>query len=145
MRNQTKISFVIPATPGTNSMASMAADLGLTSRSLGSVEEIFPLLSDSSFNTEIIGIDLEHLSSNTRANAYEIIQTLRTLLNCTVYRPANGKPLRRHTLIMGMVGSETDTVAIKACHKLVDGFLIKPGGRFSVDNASRASVSLTRP
>lgn len=137
MRNQPTISFVCPATPGVTCLANLAAGLGLTSRSVSSVEEIFPLLSDTTFNTDIIGIDLEYLSNNSKADAYEIIQTLRTLLNCTVYRPTTGKPKRRETKILGMVGASTDTDVIKTYHKLIDGFLIKPGGKFTDSDAKQ--------
>ena len=134
MPNQT-ITFVSPATPGVNGIGTIASDLGLTSKMVSSVEEIFPMLSDTSFNTDLIGLDLQHLKTNTKADIYEIISALRTLLNCTVYRPSQGKPKKRETKILALIGDETAIGTIKQTHKLIDGFLINPGGKFSRTDA----------
>lgn len=106
---------------------------------LRSIEEIFPLLSDSNYNTDIISIDIEHLYKNSMANVYEIVNTLKTLLNCTVYRPARGKPKKRETKILAVVGDTTDLGMIREMNKLVDGFTLRLGGSFTFDDI-RAEV-----
>jgi DNA-binding NarL/FixJ family response regulator len=109
---------------------------------LGSIGEIFPLLSDPKFNTDVISIDIEHLCKNDSADAYQLIETLRTLLNCTVMRPPTGKPKKRDTKILAVIGETTNIEFVRELHKLVDGFTMRLGEKFTFDDIRKECVKI---
>lgn len=142
MNRKVVITYICPEIPDQicrDAANRLLEEFPITIKMLGSVEEIFPLLSDSNYNTDIISIDIEHLYKNSAANVYEIVNTLKTLLNCTVYRPARGKPMKRETKILTVVGDTTDLGLIREMNKLVDGFTLRLGGAFTYDDI-RAEV-----
>jgi DNA-binding NarL/FixJ family response regulator len=99
-----------------------------------SIDHIFPLLSDPRFHTDIISIDVEHLCSNAHAEAYQLIDTLHTLLNCTVARTPAGKAKKRETKILAVVGDDTNLELVRDLNKLVDGFTLRIGKKFSYED-----------
>lgn len=142
MSQKVVITYICPEMPGQvgrDAANRLLEEFPIDIKILGTVEQIFPLLSDSSYNTDIISIDIEHLYKNSMANVYEIINTLKTLLNCTVYRPTKGKPKKRETKILAVVGDTTDLGLIREMNKLVDGFTLRLGGSFTFDDI-RAEV-----
>lgn len=69
------------------------------------IQEIFPLLSSSSFKVDFISIDVDDLSNGVEGSSmFDIIRTLSTLIKCTVYRErADKKPIKRATKIVAML------------------------------------------
>lgn len=118
-------------------------DLPVKINLLNSIEEVFPLLSSPSFNADIIAIDLEYFHEIKGVGAFDIINTLRTLISCTVFRDGSDiKPVKRKTKLIGMVGHNTNPALIKELEKSVDKLVIRCGGDFSYDDMKSDLESL---
>jgi DNA-binding CsgD family transcriptional regulator len=74
------------------------------------VEDLFPLLSNPSYYTDFvcINVGLFHCRPDG-LDMFDIVNTLSTLIKSTVHRPlGSGKPCRRHTKIFVVVDATTD-------------------------------------
>lgn len=91
------------------------------------IEELFPKFSEPGFHADFVTVDIETLHSNRGANAFELLKTLKTLINCTVRRNAVGQTIGRDTKIVCLVGEATDPALIKDTMRLVDHIGIKAG------------------
>jgi len=118
------------------------SELPIRIKIVGSIGEIFPLLSDPKFDTDVISIDIEHLFKNDSADPYQLVETLRTLLNCTVARPPVGKPRKRDTKILAVIGETTNIEFVKELHKLVDGFTMRLGESFTFDDIRKECLKI---
>lgn len=102
---------------------------------LNTIAEIFPILSNSQVQIDFLAIDVEYMCALEESNYFEIINTIKTLIGYTVSRPEDGgKPIKRNTKLLGLVGDKTDTKLIRDLLKLVDGFLVKMGGDIGFDD-----------
>lgn len=95
--------------------------------SVNSFQELFPRFSEPNFHTDFITFDIEELYRVEDANAYELLKTLRTLINCTVRRGPNGKMIKRSTKLICSVGDTTPIHMVKDVMKLVDRMTIRVG------------------
>jgi len=77
------------------------------------IVELFPLLSDPSYHTDFVVIDVESFYSNLNSNVFQLIDTLKTLIDCTVQRTGTGKPVKRSTKIVGLASENTPVNLIK--------------------------------
>jgi len=104
---------------------------------LNTIAEVFPILSNCQLQVDFLAIDVEYMCALEKPNYFEIINTIKTLIGYTVYRPEDGgKPIKRNTKLLGLVGDKTDTKLIKDLLKLVDGFLVKMGGNIGFDDVT---------
>lgn len=87
-------------------------ELNIKIESVSSIHDIFPKLSDPSFNPDAIVIAIEDFYDIKGADVFDIVNTLSTLIKCTVFRDGN-KTKRRTTEIIAIVGDETDRNLIK--------------------------------
>lgn len=118
-----------------NLRQNLCIDLPVTFyKPLSSINELFPLLSDPSFHTDFIAIDIEYLYKIEGAEIFDIIKTISTLLNCTVQRIASGKPVKRNTKILGIVGYDADPKLVKEILGLLDGIALKFGGPITYED-----------
>ena len=94
---------------------SMCAQLPIVLNSVSSVEELFPLLSDTKYNTDFVAISADMFERGAnRLDTFDIIHTLAILIKSTVYRPSIGyKPQKRNTKIIAMVDSSTSPKLIR--------------------------------
>lgn len=110
-------------------------DLPVSFRALNNIHELFPLLSDPNFHTDFIAIDIEYFYNIDGAEIFDVIKTISTLLKCTVERTGSGKPIKRNTKILGIVGHDTDPKLIKEILSLLDGGVcLRMGGPISYDD-----------
>jgi DNA-binding CsgD family transcriptional regulator len=130
------IAYVNPISgKNDNTLAWLQVDLPISITSLNSIEEIFPLLSNPSFNADVIAIDIEQFMKLKDVGIVEVINTLRTLLSCTVYRDGTSiKPCKRQTKLIGVVGHTTDISLIRETEKLMDKIISRPGGSLSYED-----------
>lgn len=78
------------------------------------IEDLFPLLSDPFFHPDYIFIDIESFYDVDDTDVFEIIQTLNTLIKCTVSkRNLHTKPAKRTTRIVALVSSNTPINLVK--------------------------------
>lgn len=105
---------------------------GIEFASFDTIQEVFPKLSDPNFNPNYIVVDIEHFYS-CGIDVFDIVSTLKTLIGCTVYRPEIGKPMKRNTKILGVVGETTNPKLVRSIIKLVDGIAMRIGQIWTID------------
>jgi DNA-binding NarL/FixJ family response regulator len=89
-------------------------DIGMDTQTYHSIEELFPLLSNPYYNVDHIVIDIEGLYSVDDTDVFDVINTLQTLIRCTVERANNvNKPVRRRSKIVALVSTTTPVNLIK--------------------------------
>lgn len=99
-------------------------DLGIELIEVNTITEIFPLLSDPLFRTDLISIDFDRIvSGQNETDIFDIIRTLSTLIKCTVHRSGTGKPSRRSTKISLLISEKTDPKLIRQALLIPDVFL----------------------
>lgn len=98
------------------------------------IEELFPKFSEHRFHTDFVTIDIESLHNHQGANYFELIKTLRTLINCTVRRDSVGQTVKRNTRMIAAAGASTDHNLIKETAGLVDYITIRAGSIWSYDD-----------
>ena len=103
--------------PKTNQEVSegMCAQLPIALKPFNTVEELFPLLSNSSYYTDFVCVSIDMFQERTDGvSMFDIIHTLATLIKSTVYRPeCGGKPQKRTTKIYVIVDETTDPKLVK--------------------------------
>jgi DNA-binding CsgD family transcriptional regulator len=107
-------TYVSPAT-NAEVNSSLCNRLPINIQPVGAVEDLFPLLSNPSYYTDFVCINagLFHCRLDG-LDMFDIVNTLSTLIKSTVYRPlGTGKPCRRHTKILVVVGAATDPALVK--------------------------------
>jgi DNA-binding CsgD family transcriptional regulator len=84
---------------------------------LTSISELFPLLSNPSFNSDYITIDLHALQKFTQntdtVDEYELLNTLNILIKSTLYRKNSGKISKRQTKLGVTLDSTVDSILLK--------------------------------
>ena len=93
--------------------ASIHENLGCQVTHVSSVPELFPLLSDCKFHTDLIIIDLQHLYNTSGADAFDIINTISTLAKCTLARTVDGKTYKRNPVLAALIDVRTDLKLLK--------------------------------
>ena len=92
---------------------------GISITTLYSIQELFPLFSNPKYFADIIAIDIDYFYSCPGTNPFELVQTLDTLIKCTVYRPepdtesTSIKPLKRNTKIIVLADENQDPDLVK--------------------------------
>jgi len=109
-------------------------DLNIEIKGLDSIYELFPHLSDPSFNPTTIVINVEDFYQIKGVDVFDIVNTLSTLIKCTVYRE-NNKTKRRATEVIAIVGDTTDPNLIKGIMSIPNVHLgMRLGGTFTYDD-----------
>jgi DNA-binding NarL/FixJ family response regulator len=108
MLSQKTIAYVSP-----NKDTTIEVVFGIKVSNHDSIQEILPLLSTLKFNTDLILIDIEKFSEFSGSDVYDIVNSLATLINCTVCRIEPGKPVRRRAFIAVAVDTDTDVTIMK--------------------------------
>ena len=117
MTNLKHITYVIDPTTMAQYSAVEMRDLctanQATNSTVRTVCELFPLLSNPNFTTDLIAIDINQCYLNAGISIFDITNTLNTLIKSTVSRAGSDRPLRRTTKIFFIVNCDTDASAIK--------------------------------
>jgi DNA-binding CsgD family transcriptional regulator len=105
-------------------LATIERELGIDFIEVDAISELFPMLSDPTLRIDVITLPLSRLvDAHAEADAFDMINTLSTLIKCTVYRNGIGKPVRRETKICLLVGDITDPKLIRQAILMPDIFL----------------------
>ena len=103
--------------PKTNKEVSegLCIQLPIVLKPFNTVEELFPLLSNSSYHTDFVCVSIDMFQERVDGiSMFDIIHTLSTLIKSTVYRPeGGGKPQKRTTKIYVIVDETTDPRMVK--------------------------------
>jgi len=109
---------------------------------LDTVQDLFPLLSNPYYHTDFINIDIESFE-NSNVDIFSIINTLDTLIKCTVARTNDGqRPNKRTTRIGAIVCDTTAPSVIKQVMKMptINFILPRIGGKFTYDMIREAII-----
>jgi len=113
--NERKIFTYVSPKTNQEVASSLCATLPIVLKSVNSVEELFPLLSDHNYHTDFIAIDIAMFQGRKdNLDMFDIIHTLSTLIKSTVYRlDQQSKPKRRNTKIFVIVDENTNPILVK--------------------------------
>jgi DNA-binding CsgD family transcriptional regulator len=103
---------------------------------VNSILDVYPLLSDSNFRTNVVSLDIEKLYEQHGNQVWDLVNALATIIKSTVCRDESGKSARRTTVITGGVTMQTDTKLIKdflSLNDLVVGVFPR-GPEFSLED-----------
>jgi hypothetical protein len=111
--NLCTITYVSPKT-NVDAGHSLCEKLPILLYPIGSIEELFPLMSDPNFHTDYVSVCLDTLYSKQYVDPFSVLLTLDTLIKSTVSR-VGGKPRpqKRNTKIIILVNEGTDPESIK--------------------------------
>lgn len=88
-------------------------DLDLELKFVQTIPELYPLFSDPKFVTDAIGIDIDTIYNTEGLSAWDIVNTLDTIIKSTVCRDGPGKPQKRNTKIIAGATLQTPVEHIK--------------------------------
>lgn len=144
-RKHITVASLFTADPKTKSvLISVANDANVGLKILENIPELFPLFSDPNFKTDIIAIDIEAVYNQEGVNAWNLVNTLDTLIKSTVCRHGTGKPHKRETLIAASASLETSVDHIKDFLTLNDSIIgIYPRGEnFTIAEKTEAMTEM---
>lgn len=102
----------------------LASELSIELEQVDTVSELFPLLSNPDYHTTIISIDVERLINRKDGlDILDIINTLSTLIKCTVERTGGGRPIKRATKICVLISDQSDPKLVRQLMLMPDIFL----------------------
>lgn len=82
-------------------------------KSVKDVKDLFSMLSDSSFICDYVAIDLKQLYSINNVDVFAVLNTISTLLNCTLEKNENDILVSRNAKIIILIGTKTPPELIK--------------------------------
>jgi len=89
-------------------------DLPIICKDIHEIHDLFPLLADPQFYTDYITVYIENFYKLDTVDHFELLQTLDTLLKCTVYCPSKlSRPIKRNTKIVAVIAEHTPLEIIK--------------------------------
>jgi len=114
--------------------------------SVGTIREVFSLVSKQDFSTELIIIDisiLQEVNGVLTANQFDILNTLLTLMQYTDLSAHNDSPIGTRPALALAVNMTTDPITIKQVLNTVDIRGIFPqGDQFTSEERRSALVDL---
>lgn len=132
----TYVSSKVPKEDTLRISAKLCEELPLVFDCVDSVQEIFPLLSNPHYKIDAIVIDVDDLYNQNGLDSFDIIRTLYTLINCTVYRPPNpvplySKPQKRTTKIIALIPDNISKNILKELLSMneISSLTLRYGGR----------------
>lgn len=116
-------------------MKKIEAELPFKGHLIKDISALFPLLADPNFHTDYITISIEDFYKIDNVDVFEMIQTLDTLIKCTVYKPNKmSPPTKRNTKIVAVVDCKTPIELIKEVLEFSCVSFLTPGGEFAYDD-----------
>jgi len=144
-QSKTSITYICPVTPDdiVNEVCTrLQQELPVKLSGVDSINVLFPLLSNPKWNTDFLCIDIEHFYNIEGTKVYNIINTLKTLIDCTVYRPSEStKPKKRNIKILSIVGTDSDHKIMKETLPLVDGFTPRMGNGITYQDIKETVIN----
>lgn len=124
MKTQRKIVTYVSANPPTTD--GVNSDGQIEFQLKNSLVELFPLMGDPKFKTDLIILDIEKIDNTNGTSIFDIINTLSILIKCTVERTGTGKPIKRDTKICAAMSTDVDREIARDFlnMKEINGFLI---------------------
>jgi hypothetical protein len=123
----------IPADTANQVCVKLITELTADIKPVNTIQEVFPKFSDPQYRVDFVCICIDDLYGVKSADAFDLLKTLSTLINCTVCREKSGsKPVKRQTKIVIVVGDDADPKLIKELILMpeIDYFTHKLGGKF---------------
>lgn len=111
--NKKIITYVGSDSESFNKVNLICNKVGAELSRLKSIHELFPSLSDTAFFTDLLLIDIDQFITMDGTDMFDIVNTLSTLISCTVCRRQPGPPTRRKTAIAITATVQTNPELIK--------------------------------
>lgn len=114
----------------------LESELPILTHAINDLNDLFPLLADPKFQSDFITVYIEDFYKRDNVDCFELIQTLDTLIKCTVYRSDNhSKPKKRDTKIVAVISGDTPTQTIKEILEFdAIAYLTPSNGGFTYDD-----------
>lgn len=115
MSTQSKKSIVFVQASNANSKhynTMFSKDLDINISTVPTIADIFPLLSDPSFNPSCIAINIDECQLNSNVELIDVMHSLSTMLKCTMYRSGTITK-KRQTHLVAVVSDITPPLLIK--------------------------------
>lgn len=90
----------------------LSRDLDVEIKTVPTIQDVFPLLSDPSFNPTCIAIDVDDCHTESDVNLFDIMHSLSTMIKCTMYR-AGTVTKKRQTSLIALVSDSTPVSLIR--------------------------------
>lgn len=120
----------------------LECDLPIITQPIKDLNDLFPLLADPTFHTDYITIYVEDFYERNNVDCFELIQTLDTLIKCTVYRPDSfSKPVKRNTKIVAVVSHDTTKETIKEILEFDAISYLTASGSFSYEEIKESVIN----
>jgi DNA-binding CsgD family transcriptional regulator len=122
----------LPPADEFNICRNLMAELDVEIKSSKHILEIIPLLSDPNFVTDYVVFDVDELYALNNVDVHDMVRTLSTIINCTVYRDKkSSRPVRRQTKIIAMLSENTNYAVFKELLAMpeISNFTLMPGAK----------------
>lgn len=137
------LTYVSPEQANISRTKQLADFLGFGFMQRQTIPELFPLLSDPKFSTDLIIIDVDKFCKVEGTTLYDIMHSLSTLIKCTVSRPMPGIPTKRNTVLAAGASMYTDPSMLKEMLSICDIKGIVPNGdEFAMEEKKHAVLEL---
>jgi DNA-binding CsgD family transcriptional regulator len=90
----------------------LSTELSINISTVPTITDVFPLLSDPSFNPTCIAINIDECQLNLDVELIDIMHSLSTMIKCTMYRSGTVTKTRKTSLI-AVVSDNTSVSLIK--------------------------------
>ena len=142
----TTTKHVIYAGSADSELAELTLHSTIQLHSVGTIREVFSIVSKQDFSTELTIIDiniLQEVNGILTANQFDILNTLLTLMQYTDISNQDGSPICARPALVLAVDATTDPVVIKQVLNTVDIRGIFPqGDQFTSDDRHSALADL---
>lgn len=88
----------------------LSSELSIDIKTVSTIQNVFPLLSDPSFNPTAISVEINDYIDN---DLFDIMHSLSTIIKCTLCR-IGPSTIKRRTVLVALVNSETPKSIIKS-------------------------------
>jgi DNA-binding CsgD family transcriptional regulator len=123
-----------------NNILEIISELGAELKTVKTITELYPLLSDQQFTTNLICINLETLYEKGEIEAWNSINALATIIKSTVSRPSGkGLPHKREVSIVACANVKSNIKHIKDFLKINDMCIGVFPKEFSKDDQRHAA------
>lgn len=118
----------------------LSSEFPISFVSVDSVKELLPLLSKEDFYCDYISIEVEQLYCVNNVDVFAVLNTVKTLLSCTLVRDSNGILIPRETKIVIFVGAKTSPEHIKEVISLpmISFVGLRGGDGFTYDEIAKS-------
>jgi DNA-binding NarL/FixJ family response regulator len=124
------------------SISGLQKPLNFTVKQLASIYDILPMISNSNLSMDLVIIDLQNVHDQLHEKTIEIVSTISTLMNNTLYRDQSGSTKLRKVLLVAALEETCDHELVKDTEiMLIDG-IYPEGPSFTLDEKESVLIGM---